>query len=269
MIPLLSGFAFADTCPESQTAEFVSWARPALFEWGEWSSSNGTLELLSPEPKGRWNIWIPRQDPNADAHHVLRLAVGKTPNTTLMARVTLEPHGRDEISGYGLSLEDNHLVLYRWDKGERRALMPSTPVEVPKEMDLRFVLSGDSLTGYACTTQSNDLLAKVPARTSIGLWGILQDPKQGVDTKSIQMHIGSTDQPSVIDGHDIFGTEVLVQLSAMDALPEKLQPFDLERPPYPGQWLLLPDRSLLDQLSSTGIQSCHRTDPVGPAQPIE
>ena len=232
MIPLLSGFAFADTCPESQTADFVSWARPALFEWGEWSSSNGTLELLFLNPKDDGTFGSPDRTPMQ--MHIMCFAWRlENPKHNSDGQSDLELHGRDEISGYGLSLEDNHLVLYRWDKGERRALMPSTPVEVPKEMDLRFVLSGRFVDGHACTTQSNDLLAKVHAidsAHSIGLWGILQDPKQGADTKSIQMHTGSTDQPSVIDGHDIFGTEVLVQLSVMDALPEKLRPFDLERP---------------------------------------
>ena len=41
---------------------------------------------------------------------------------TLLARATLDQDGTDELSGYGLGLEKNNLILYRWDKGEVRAL---------------------------------------------------------------------------------------------------------------------------------------------------
>ena len=51
MIVLMSSIALAELCPSSDAAEFVSWARPALFEWGEWSHQDGTLPVNTPEAK--------------------------------------------------------------------------------------------------------------------------------------------------------------------------------------------------------------------------
>ena len=262
MILLLSSMALADFCPESHTAEFISWARPMLFEWGDWTTQNGTIQLQTPEANGKWNVWIPRQDIAVDARYSLRLSVGTTPKTTVLARVALESEGRDEISGYGLSVEGNQLILYRWDKGERRPLMPPASFEHQGVIDLRFELHGDSLTGYVCSSQNNALLAKVHAMDSghsSGLWGLMQDPKQGMDTTPIQLQIDRIHRSPIIDGFDIFGTEVLVQVAHNAPLPDDIKPFDLDRPPYPGQWVLLPNRSYIDLLTSADIQIQYAT----------
>ena len=173
MILLMSSIALAELCPTSDTAEFISWARPALFEWGEWSHQDGTLQLERPEAQGRWSVWIPQQQATADARYRLRLKPGSQANMTLLARATLDPNGTDELSGYGLGLEKNKLILYRWDKGEVRALMPPVVLEPQKEIELLFELSGDLLTAYACHPQDNTQLAYIEAidsAHSTGFW---------------------------------------------------------------------------------------------------
>lgn len=258
MILLLSQIALADLCPEIIATEHVSWATPPHAQWGEWATKEADLQLIKPQQTGRWNLWIPQGQIHTDGQYRVRVKLGKKPDFTILARASTSQNGTDEVSGYGLSLEKNKLVLYRWDNGEVKAL--SAPLKVhapPKSIDIHFELSGNGLYGYACHPQTNQSLAKISvmdAGYTAGLWGIRVNSKQSKDTLIKQALVSpQSTMPSVDGAPDIFGREVLVEISEGVTIPEGLKSFRLEFPVYAGQWLLLPDRNALTILEREGI----------------
>ena len=55
---------------------------------GEMVSSRRHIAINTPEAQGRWSLWVPQQQPTADALYRLRLNPGSQANMTLLARAT-------------------------------------------------------------------------------------------------------------------------------------------------------------------------------------
>jgi hypothetical protein len=264
MIWLLSTIAVAEVCPATNDETLVSWEREKLLEWGDWTVEDGNIKLEKKQPIGRWNVWAPQQQTKSDVVFRLSIEPGKRTDVTMLARMTFDDKGSDEMSGYGLSLENKSLALYRFDFGEARQL--TTPVEITEKSEsvtLLFELSGNGLYGYVCNSQTNEILARTSAVDSAydtGLWGLRQHHKQSQDTKVKQLSFAQqTHHAPIVDGPDVFGTEVLVQIDSDAPLPVEFFDYRISFPPYGGQWLLLPNRELMDTLTEAGTKIRYST----------
>ncbi len=190
---------------------------------GRWSVSKEGLAMTGRDPAGGYNYWLPTTDRALVGDGVVRARIrrGARLDCTILFRATADPGQPRDFSAYGLSLEPDEVVLYRWERGDARPL--STGVKVADlashaELEVVIYLVGPQILATVYDAQTLALLATVSARDAAlpsGHVGLRAQDRQTADTVLTHLSV----QParlSVAPERFPFGRTRLVRLAAAD-----------------------------------------------------
>ncbi|MEC7984826.1 MAG: M14 family zinc carboxypeptidase [Myxococcota bacterium] len=234
--------------------ESIPFESTSSTQWGSWKTDPNQLALQQPLYQGKWNLWSPSDIQIQDGAVRVRVDVGKRPDLTLIGRTSIPESGKDELSGYGLSVERNEVVLYKWQSGMVEAISPAIQRGKPSTIDIHLEYHRSAIEGFVCRSNDNEQIGHVRIEDA-GLRGngiaIRVSKKQGTDTAITNLWYRN--QPEILPSDstiDLPGKRVLVHLPSGTSIPRPLRTFILEDPPQEGIWLLLPERKHLQSLGS-------------------
>lgn len=193
---------------------------------------NGTWQLtehgvaFSDAARG-WNYWL--TTPTVSSGMVrARVTLGERPDFTVLLRASVEPGQPQSLSGYGVSLEHDKLLLYRWDDGIVRQMGAEQSIEglLDREsVEVVAYLIGPQILATVYDANSLALLGTVAMRDaafSQGHVGWRVFDKQDAQTTLTHLSVQS---PEPVDPDpSLFGAERLVEIASVDAsaLPEDM-----------------------------------------------
>ena len=155
---LFLSFAFAEVCPSPTDMTTVPFTSSAT-QWGEWSTTEETIHLRKAADK-RWDMWSPDDIRLEKGAVRLRVAFGKKPDMTLLVRSEMGSQQNNHISGYGISIENTHAVVYRWTNGNVKALIKKRRLPTIKTVDIHVEFHENHMQFSICNSE-NVLLEKV------------------------------------------------------------------------------------------------------------
>ncbi|MCB9698570.1 MAG: hypothetical protein H6738_17450 [Alphaproteobacteria bacterium] len=187
---------------------------------GRWEGGADGLYLKAASP-GELQVWLAEQ---TLTDGVLRatLVLGKKPDFTLLFRADRQGGDAFALNAYGVSVEREDLVLYRWALGGVREL--GGRITVPNLRERRAIelvvrLAGPSITASAYDADTLVELGTVSATDGAlptGHVGLRAHPAQGSDTRLVAMSVLDTGATPLAAERTAFGSKRWVQVAAAD-----------------------------------------------------
>ena len=194
-----------------------------LVSRGQWSISAEGLALAKRHPAGGANYWLPTTDPSLITDGIVRARLRR--GARLDCTVLFRAHSGDDeprdLSGYGLSIEAEQVVLYRWERGDPRPLGPGVPVAglaSHTELEIVIYLVGPQILATVYDAGTLELLATLSARDAAlpsGHVGLRADERQSPDTWLTHLSVQSTGVAFAPERFP-FGRTGLVRLATAD-----------------------------------------------------
>lgn len=261
ILALLLSEAAAFPTADPQIERSVLTATPGrLVSRGQWSISAEGLALIKRHPAGGANYWLPTTDQSLISDGIVRARLhrGARLDCTVLFRAHAESGEDRDLSAYGLSIEAEQVVLYRWERGDPRPLGPGVPVAgLASHADLEIViyLVGPQILATVYDAGTLALLATLSARDaalSSGYVGLRADEHQSADTRLTHLSVQSAGQAFVPERFP-FGRTRLVRLSTAERpkVPQGVA-VSRERARADDSWLLT-DAEGLERMRRAGL----------------
>lgn len=160
---------------------------------GTWSEGR----LVSASEVGGMNYWLPSTGDNWLDDGVVRARVDLDGGAdfSIVLRGSVNPSNSEELSGYGLSVEGDEVLLHRWDHGITLPMGPSAKVKGLSRRDqLEFVvfLIGPQIAAFVYDADTLEELATLvvhDARWTAGKVGIRSHPTNNADTALVHLSV--------------------------------------------------------------------------------
>lgn len=184
---------------------------------GTWVADSRGVRLAR---SGRgWSYWLPESTFSSGMVRA-RVTLGPRPDFTLLLRATADPTEPQSLSGYGVSVEHDKLVMYRWDDGVVRQMGASVEIEGLLDraaLEIVAYLIGPQLIATVYDAETLDLLGTVAMRDvawDTGRVGWRAFDKQ--DAETVLTHLSVQEPRSPPSDPTLFGSERLVEIPATD-----------------------------------------------------